>query len=252
MPESEDLERLPHENKIRSHTRDSDSHDKETRKSQSEDKTKPSDSPHVLQNRDATYSSGFTRILTDDYEQLPYARRKGQDKTTAHFGQRKLLLAEIEFLTISLGEILSEPLFAEKKFVVIYAGAAPGYHMPLLINMFPFFEYYLVDPADFKLAETTGKVTLKNAFFDDEMATKLREVYKDYEILFVSDIRTANYRILVRLDIELKVEKDLEDQMGWLRILRPFKSLLKFRLPYVGAEKVSYEQRGLLDRIYRF
>ena len=118
--------------------------------------------------------------------------------------------------------------------------------------MFPFFEYYLVDPADFKLAETTGKVTLKNAFFDDEMATKLRDVYKDYEILFVSDIRTANYRILVRLDIELKVEKDLEDQMGWLRILRPFKSLLKFRLPYVGAEKVSYEQRGLLDRIYRF
>ena len=70
--------------------------------------------------------------------------------------------------------------------------------------------------------------------------------------MFISDIRTANYRILTRLDTEIKVEKDMEDQMGWVNILKPFKSILKFRLPYVGAEKVTKTELEYLDGIIYF
>jgi len=213
----------------------------------------PFDSIHVLQNQNAKYLDHFSRILSDDFEQAPYKRRKGEDKTTVHFGQRKLLLSEIEFLTISVNEILADSSLNGKKIIVIYAGAAPGHHIPLLVNMFPFFEYFLVDPADFKLDDRSykAKVEMKNAYFDDEMATALRNKYKDYEILFISDIRTANYRVLTRLDTELKVEQDMEDQMRWVKILKPLKSILKFRLPYVGLEKVTKTELEYLDgKIY--
>ena len=62
-------------------------------------------SPHTLQLPDAGYSpllaNEFRRILTDDFPRTPYRRRTGENKTTVHFGQRKLLLAEIEFLTLT-------------------------------------------------------------------------------------------------------------------------------------------------------
>ena len=60
----------------------------------------PFDSIHVLQNQNAKYLDHFSRILSDDFEQAPYKRRKGEDKTTVHFGQRKLLLSEIEFYDV--------------------------------------------------------------------------------------------------------------------------------------------------------
>jgi DNA mismatch repair ATPase MutL len=40
------------------------------------------------------------RILDDNSPRLPYRRRQGERKTVIHWGQRKLLLSEIEFLTI--------------------------------------------------------------------------------------------------------------------------------------------------------
>lgn len=208
----------------------------------------PFDSPHVLQNANAKYLDTFSRVLKDDFEQAPYKRRKGEDKTTVHFGQRKLLLSEIEFLTLAINEIIAEN-YTNTKFLVVYAGAAPGHHCALLINMFPFFEYILVDPAEFKIDDRSykAKVKIENAFFTDEMAQSIREKYKDYEILFISDIRTANYRVLTRLDTELKVEKDMEDQMRWVKILKPLKSILKFRLPYVGSEKVTKTELEYLD-----
>jgi len=59
-------------------------------------------SPHTYQLADAFYSPlNLRRILTEDFPRTPYRRRKGENKTTVHFGQRKLLLAEIEFLTLA-------------------------------------------------------------------------------------------------------------------------------------------------------
>ena len=44
-----------------------------------------------------------------------------------HWGQRKLLLSEIEFLT----------LYAAPGDLVLYAGAAPGGHIPYLARPLP-------------------------------------------------------------------------------------------------------------------
>ncbi len=53
----------------------------------------------------------------------------GESKTVVHWGQRKLLMHEIEFLTKHLG--------TEQRAVLVYAGAAPGTHISLLSDLFP-------------------------------------------------------------------------------------------------------------------
>ncbi len=79
-----------------------------------------SEFPKVWRNPDAGYVSRcdikFQRVVDADYPTLPYRRRKGEEKTVVHWGQRKLLLSEIEFLT----------LYGQEGHPVVYAGAAPG------------------------------------------------------------------------------------------------------------------------------
>ncbi len=59
-----------------------------------------------------------------------------------HWGQRKLLMSEIEFLT----------LHATPGCVVVYAGAAPGLHCAFLSDMFPEVrQFILVDPSPFSV-----------------------------------------------------------------------------------------------------
>lgn len=207
-------------------------------------------SPHTLQtHKDSCYiEKDFTdesRLITDMSPREKYQRRSDQDKTTFHFGQRKLMLSEIEFLT----NVSKEFSDTSKKVCLIYAGAAPGIHISMLMNMFPFMEYILVDPAKFELDEKKPlpKFKLINECFTDEMAKEFKKKYADYEILFISDIRTANHRILTKEDTEFKIEQDMMDQMKWYDILKPFKSMFKFRLPYVGDDKVSKTKLEYLD-----
>jgi hypothetical protein len=79
------------------------------------------------------------------------------------------------------------------------------------------------------------------------MAEALRKDYENYIRLFVSDIRTANYRHLARDMTEVRVEDDMISQMEWHRILEPYKSLLKFRLPYVRNVKTAKTELEYLD-----
>jgi hypothetical protein len=46
----------------------------------------------------AQQATDFPRVLTDDAPRLAYRRRRGEDKRMLHWGQRKLLFSEIEFL----------------------------------------------------------------------------------------------------------------------------------------------------------
>ena len=64
----------------------------------------------------------FTRILAPDAEKMVYRQRKGEEKTVIHWGQRKLLICEIEFLTMFYRP---RPANSPKQ-IVVYAGAAPG------------------------------------------------------------------------------------------------------------------------------
>jgi hypothetical protein len=52
------------------------------------------------------------RFATDNSPRTKYQRRQGEAKTVDHWGQRKLLLSEIEFLT----------MYGDAEYTVVYAG----------------------------------------------------------------------------------------------------------------------------------
>jgi hypothetical protein len=214
-------------------------------------------SPHTLQNLNSKYIStdSFTRVLSDTFPEEPYRRRRHEDKTLIHIGQRKLHMSEVEFLTECCSE-LYEKKKQDKKIVLIYAGAAHGVHIPTLINMFPFIEYILIDPGKFQIDHTLypEKVTcnIENCLMTDEKADKLYEQYKDYTRLFISDIRTSDIKEKNEKEREDTIMKDMNAQMKWYYILRPFKSMLKFRLPYVGNNKNAVTKIQYLEGIPHF
>lgn len=189
-------------------------------------------SPHTLQNKNAVYSKKFVRILTDEFPQKKYApKEKDQDRTSVHFGQRKLFLSEVEFLTNCCKEIPQNRIF--KKIILIYAGAAPGLHLEFLSEMFPFIKFVLIDPAKMGF-ESNEKIRIHQEYFNDEMALNLWEEFKEEIILFVSDIRRFGPGAkLTDAEIEKEILEDMRNQMNWYNILKPFRSLFKFRLPYV-------------------
>lgn len=188
-------------------------------------------SPHTFQNKNANYSENFVRILTDEFPEKKYVPKgKEEDRTSVHFGQRKLFLSEVEFLTNCCAEISMEKIF--KKIILIYAGAAPGLHLKLLSQMFPFIQFILIDPAKMCF-ESNEKINIKQEYFTNELALNLMEEFNDEIILFISDIRRFGPGAkLTDAEIENEIIEDMRNQMNWYYILKPFRSLLKFRLPY--------------------
>lgn len=149
-----------------------------------------------------------------------YSRSCEEKEEIRHWGQRKLLLCETWFL-LKYGDLSCN---------VIYAGAAPGQHLEYLSSMFRNHNFYLYDPNEFRI-DANNRMRLFRKCFTDEEATGYREVFKgDY--LFISDIRTANYKEMSPIENERAVLKDNELQMEWTRILRPRKAMLKFRCAY--------------------
>jgi hypothetical protein len=167
----------------------------------------------------------FDRILHEDAGTMPYKRREDTVKTTIHWGQRKLLLSEIEFLTLIGLENLKGSL-------VVYAGAAPGTHVTYLASMFPTVDFMLVDPADFTVRRSK-QISIKQECFTDKLAARLREENKHRNVYFVSDIRTADpNRQRDQKVLEERVAWDMTSQMQWHNILKPKQSMLKLRFPW--------------------
>ena len=82
------------------------------------------------------------QLLTNKSSRREYHRRTDEDKIAVHWGQRKLLLSEIQFITL-YWDNLDVPIP-----ILVYAGAAPGLHIPFLSQMFPEAEFHLYDPAN--------------------------------------------------------------------------------------------------------
>jgi hypothetical protein len=78
----------------------------------------------------AEKKTSIHRIL-DQSKRAAYQRRSFEFKRALHWGQLKLFLTEVEFLTKVL------ELKPTKKIVMVYAGAAPGHNTKYLQSMFP-------------------------------------------------------------------------------------------------------------------
>jgi hypothetical protein len=160
-------------------------------------------------------------LLGNSDPRLKYKRTAGEIKKSIMWGQRKLIVSEIQFFNYFWDPIMHPTP------TVVYVGAAPGTHITLLSEMFPTFIFHLYDPQTFLIKETE-KIKIFRQFFTDEIAEK----YKDMSIYFISDIRTGEYSNLSDIEKEKAVIRDMQFQERWYNIINPIKAQLKFKLPY--------------------
>ena len=169
------------------------------------------------------YTKKFFRILGDNFPRRKYYVQSNIPRTTMHWGQRKLLLSEIEFLTN----------YSNPGNLVIYAGAAPAIHTPMLAKLFPQLKFILIDPIPFSIKQTIN-IELRNEYFTSEMAQE----FADKDVLFICDIRIANDTKDYKPS-EKEVKNDMLIQQEWVKIMKPRYSMLKFRLPW-NEESIEY------------
>lgn len=141
-----------------------------------------------------------------------------------HLGQLKLLFSEILFMT----------KYAKPNNKILYVGAAEGYHIAKLADMFPHNIFDLWDPSPFKV-DKRNNITIYNKFFTNKEATKYKDAGNN--ILFICDIRTLEIGDYKKVHDLKKMDEividDMNMQMGWLKIINPIYAYLKYRVPYV-------------------
>lgn len=157
----------------------------------------------------------FERVLTPDARELPYRSSRERLRPQLHIGQRKLLLNEIEFLT----------LHGDKSDTVVYVGSAPGTHDTYLLKLFPRHKFVLYDPREFhKSLHNNPRIILKNQFFTDADAAE----WTGKDVLFISDIRTGS----IGEEWDAEIIQNMEMQRKWVEIAKPAMAMLKFRLSW--------------------
>lgn len=184
-------------------------------------------------------------LLADDAPRKKYARTIDwkYKKSIIHWGQRKLFFSELWFL-VKYGELSKN---------VVYAGSAPGTHIPFLAKLFPEHNFILVDPSEFRLKQIglenfDTRIKVIQDYFTDELAAELANTLPDS--LFISDIRTANPSGQDEETVEVMVRKDNLKQKDWINIMKPKKSLLKFRCPYPDRKMGKDNLRMFEGEIY--
>ena len=157
------------------------------------------------------------RLLTPDKGRTPYSRRTGEAKTVEHWGQRKLLLSEIEFLM----------MHATKDTTVVYAGAAPGSHTNFLSGgLFPHVNFVLVDPANFD-AWQTDRIEIRQEYFTEKVAKELAATRAEgMRLVFISDIRSTDHK-MSHEEQEERILLDMRMQQEWVRQMQPDAAMLK-------------------------
>jgi hypothetical protein len=129
-----------------------------------------------------------------------------------HYGQLKLFVSELDFL-------LSKLKNPNEKAIIVYAGAAPGHHTHILVNMFPNTIWHLYDKRPFHSSlSNLPRVQLFKQYFDEATIVKYNNTSD--KLIFISDFRSD--------DIIL----DMTNQARWCILLQPFAASLKMRLPY--------------------
>lgn len=177
------------------------------------------------------------RQVEDLPAQLAYRARGHTYKSVHHDGQRKLLLSEIQFLTRFYD--------AEAPPTVVYVGAAPGKHIPLLVDMFPGIKFELYDPRRFdqSVARHRQSITVHLQYFTDRDAADWAACDDGRPLLFISDIREASDTERDSHAMERGVAGDMRMQQKWVKTVKPRAAMLKFRLPYTSetARNASVE-----------
>lgn len=176
---------------------------------------------------------------------------KVTEKSQIHWGQFKLLLTELDFLT----RYWDPSKVSNPK--LVYVGAATGVHIACLAELFPSFEFHLYDPCDVnKFDPVLAKFPQINQyvqFFTNEDCERWKN--RD-DVFFVCDIRNTLHKRGERLTVEEENEneeivwRDMLMQQEWVQIIKPYKAHLKFRLPWSKKYNLDKgDSRPYLDGI---
>jgi len=164
-------------------------------------------------------------IINSSTPSAQYRSRKDEVKTTVHWGQRKLFLTVLQFMTLYVD------VGVGKTPKIVYAGAAPGHNIALLSKLFPTCEFHLYDMNPFsKLLNDNPKIKLYKQLFLDDDAKKWTEVGETY---LISDIRRDTAGMDTK-NAEIVIQGDMEMQKKWYEIMKPKYAHFKFHLPYSG------------------
>lgn len=163
-----------------------------------------------------------------------------------HYGQRKLMLSEVEFFSaIVQRSRKSGEQATDKKVLVVYAGAACGLHLPFLFSLFKDFEFVLIDPAPFctevrEIAAAEGSCVheLIEGLCTAELCLRIRRAYSEtHRIFLVSDIRSGQPTGMSHNQEHTEMmQLDNAMQREWCFALEVEAALLKFHPPYPAAK----------------
>ncbi|KAG8345628.1 hypothetical protein TRVL_03534 [Trypanosoma vivax] len=181
-----------------------------------------------------------SRLLTDESPRRVYKPSSSSSLHDVvvkglHYGQRKLLLSEIEFLSA-----YHEADSSESPPLVVYAGAANGSHLPFIFRLFPGVRFVLIDPAPFcaqvrDIAQCSDGpiVELVEGYCTDELCRRLAHSHSSsYKILLISDIRSGVPAKLSNKENTAMIMRDNKMQQSWCWSLGAEAALLKFHPPY--------------------
>lgn len=137
----------------------------------------------------------FVSSLPEWFPQLPYSFRGERNKTVLHWGQRKLFIAELEFL-------LRVVRPGEKGVVMVYAGAASGEHLGALMHLADVTgreieDWVLFDKNLFRIDKHLygrihqSQLHIRSEFYTDTTSDQLRAQFPGRRFLFISDIRSG-------------------------------------------------------------
>lgn len=167
-------------------------------------------------------------LVTPKSKTKIYTPHAVESKNNRYSGQLKLAAGNIRFLSdVPNGS------------VVVSIGAAPGHHMPALINLLRrsgrediIFELWDKTPFN-ALLEQYSNVIIHQEYFTDDVAREVKGRIASNKLYFISDIRTNETG-------ENPTEKDIvennDQQRRWVEIMRPVSSMLKFRTPFPSSD----------------
>jgi len=155
-----------------------------------------------------------------------------------HLGQMKLFMAELFFLA---------RYTKLDKVILLYVGAASGYHTHFMARLFPQYMFHLYDRSPFHkifYEQPLPNIKIYKEYFTHEHAFRYKKM--NANILYMCDMRDLDIAVVRKdkkndtkalvSDIDNIIMKDMEDQMEWAEIMNPIASYLKLRLPYDGTD----------------
>lgn len=147
----------------------------------------------------------FPVFMDDAFPQEPYKSRNSDVKSAIHWGQRKLIISEIQFLSI-----FCEP---HTSYHIVYVGSAPGTHIAFLDELFASrHTWELIDPGMFDrtILEGRANITLRNEFFTNAVAydINVRRLEKSYSAL-AALYRYSTAKAKRKVELHVELEKNL-------------------------------------------